>query len=261
MFPLVSAATIVPVLFIAFFALDSYALLLVGGFFLGIGGTAFAVGRAVRQRLVPAGAPRARDRHLRRRHGRHRDQRAHHREARTPTLGDKAPFLITAVVLAVYAVVAWLVLRDAPGRAVPDDLACHPALGQRSAADHLAGLHPLRRRVRRVRRVLGLPAGLPQDRLRPDPGRRREPDGRLRRGRRDHAARRRLAVRPVRPDPGAGRRLRRRRGRCRGLPPARRRSTRIGTVAFLAMAAALGRGSGATFALVAQVTDPAGSAA
>ena len=44
MFPLVSGATIVPVLFIAFFALDSYALLLVGGFFLGIGGTAFAVG-------------------------------------------------------------------------------------------------------------------------------------------------------------------------------------------------------------------------
>ncbi len=31
----------------------------------------------------------------------------------------------------------------------------------------------------------------------------------------------------------------------------------VGTVAFLAMAAALGSGSGATFALVAQVTDPA----
>ena len=44
MFPIVSAATIVPILFIAFFALDSYALLLVGGFFLGIAGTAFAVG-------------------------------------------------------------------------------------------------------------------------------------------------------------------------------------------------------------------------
>ena len=44
MFPLVSAATILPILFIAFFALDSYALLLVGGFFLGIAGTAFAVG-------------------------------------------------------------------------------------------------------------------------------------------------------------------------------------------------------------------------
>jgi NNP family nitrate/nitrite transporter-like MFS transporter len=44
MFPLVSAATIVPVLFLAFFALDSYTAILVGGFFLGIGGTAFAVG-------------------------------------------------------------------------------------------------------------------------------------------------------------------------------------------------------------------------
>ncbi len=31
----------------------------------------------------------------------------------------------------------------------------------------------------------------------------------------------------------------------------------IGTVAFLVMAAALGAGSGATFALIAQVTDPA----
>ena len=44
MFPIVSAVTIIPILFIAFFALDSYALLLVGGFFLGIAGTAFAVG-------------------------------------------------------------------------------------------------------------------------------------------------------------------------------------------------------------------------
>ncbi|MGZ4531786.1 MAG: MFS transporter [Mycobacteriaceae bacterium] len=41
---LVSAATIVPILFLAFFALGSYSLLLVGGFFLGIAGTAFAVG-------------------------------------------------------------------------------------------------------------------------------------------------------------------------------------------------------------------------
>jgi NNP family nitrate/nitrite transporter-like MFS transporter len=44
MFPIVSAATIVPVLFLAFFALDSYSLMLFGGFFLGIAGTAFAVG-------------------------------------------------------------------------------------------------------------------------------------------------------------------------------------------------------------------------
>src|SRR6478736_5606220 len=44
MFPIVSGVTIVPILFIAFVALDSYNLLLVGGFFLGIAGTAFAVG-------------------------------------------------------------------------------------------------------------------------------------------------------------------------------------------------------------------------
>ena len=34
-------------------------------------------------------------------------------------VGEKAPFVITAVVLAVYAVVSWLLLRDAPGRTPP----------------------------------------------------------------------------------------------------------------------------------------------
>ena len=34
-------------------------------------------------------------------------------------VGSRAPFLITAAVLAAYAVVAWLVLRDAPGRTAP----------------------------------------------------------------------------------------------------------------------------------------------
>ena len=38
-------------------------------------------------------------------------------------------------------------------------------------------------------------------------------------------------------------------------------AARLGTVAFLAMAAALGAGSGATFALIAQVHRPPGSAA
>src|SRR6266508_2746049 len=44
MFPLITGITIIPVLFLAFVALDSYALILVGGFFLGIAGTSFAVG-------------------------------------------------------------------------------------------------------------------------------------------------------------------------------------------------------------------------
>ena len=44
MFPLVSLATVVPVLCLGLFAQSSYTMILVFGFFLGIGGTAFAVG-------------------------------------------------------------------------------------------------------------------------------------------------------------------------------------------------------------------------
>ena len=44
MFPLVSLTTIVPVLYLGLSGHTSLAGLLVGGFFLGIGGTAFAVG-------------------------------------------------------------------------------------------------------------------------------------------------------------------------------------------------------------------------
>jgi NNP family nitrate/nitrite transporter-like MFS transporter len=114
MFPLVSAPTIVPILFIGFFALSSYALILVGGFFLGIAGTAFAVGvpfvhawfpperRGCAVGVFGAGMGGTAISAL-----------------TTVTLytdvGTEAPFLITAGVLAVYAVVSWLVLRDAPG--------------------------------------------------------------------------------------------------------------------------------------------------
>ena len=44
MFPAVSAVTILPVLFLGLAGQRSLTALLVGGFFLGIGGTAFAVG-------------------------------------------------------------------------------------------------------------------------------------------------------------------------------------------------------------------------
>ena len=43
MFPAVSLVTIIPTLFVGFVA-NSFVLLIIGGFFLGIGGTAFAVG-------------------------------------------------------------------------------------------------------------------------------------------------------------------------------------------------------------------------
>lgn len=118
MFPLVSVATIVPILFLAFFALNSYVLILVGGFFLGIGGTAFAVGvpfvnswfpperRGLAIGIFGAGMGGTAISALT-------------TVKLYSNVGEKAPFLITATVLAVYAVVSWLLLRDAPGRTAP----------------------------------------------------------------------------------------------------------------------------------------------
>ena len=211
MFPIVSAATIVPVLFLAFFALDSYSLMLFGGFFLGIAGTAFAVGvpfvnawfppekRGLAVGIFGAGmggtaisalttVPLSED------------------------LGRTAPFLITAAVLAVYAVVAWLLMRDAPGRVAPTTSLTHPPRGQRASADHVAGVPALRGRLRWLCRVLGLPADLPEDRPRPRAGGRSQPDGRFRRGGSRHATGRRVAVGPAGVDPRAVRVVRRRDG-------------------------------------------------
>ena len=114
MFPLVSALTILPVLFVGLVA-DSFVALLVGGFFLGLGGTAFAVGVPFVNAWYPPerrgtaigifgvgmggtaisafSTVRIRD-----------------------AWGDAAPFLLVAAVLAVFAVVAWALLRVAPGR-------------------------------------------------------------------------------------------------------------------------------------------------
>src|SRR5699024_3207099 len=44
MFPLVSLLTVIPVLFLGFVGQYSYSTLLLGGFFLGIAGTTFAIG-------------------------------------------------------------------------------------------------------------------------------------------------------------------------------------------------------------------------
>ena len=117
MFPVISAVSILPILFIAFAALSSYALLLVGGFFLGIAGTAFAVGVP----FVNAWFPPERRGLAIGVFGAGMGGTAI--SALTTVriymgLAAKAPFLITAAVLAGYAVVSWLLLRDAPGRQV-----------------------------------------------------------------------------------------------------------------------------------------------
>src|SRR5215203_2703860 len=120
MFPLVSAATILPVLFLGVAGQDSLGALLVGGFFLGIGGTAFAVGvpfvngwfppqrRGLALGVFGAGMGGTAISAL--------------TTVRLVDAGSSGtPFLLTAAVLAAYALVAWWLLRDAPGRTVPGD--------------------------------------------------------------------------------------------------------------------------------------------
>ncbi|GAA3494671.1 NarK/NasA family nitrate transporter [Streptomyces prasinosporus] len=252
MFPIVSAATIVPVLYLGLAGHDSLAALLVGGFFLGIGGTAFAVGVP----LVNAWFPPERRGLAIGVFGAGMGGTAIS-ALTTVKLVDASsmatPFLITAAVLAAYAVVAALLLRDAPGRTVPTEplirrLAATARLGitwqasalyavafggyvafsvylptylrtgygltQADAANRMAGFVLLAVAMRPV-------GGWLSDRLGPV---------RVLAGS--------LAVVVA----GAV---------VQSFTPA---LAPMGTVAFLAMAAALGAGSGATFALVALLT-------
>jgi NNP family nitrate/nitrite transporter-like MFS transporter len=120
MFPAISLITIVPVLFLGLTGHGSLAALLIGGFFLGLGGTAFAVGvpfvnawfpperRGLAIGIFGAGMGGTAISAL--------------TTVRLVDSGGVAtPFIVTAVVLAVYAVVAALLLRDAPGRTVPTE--------------------------------------------------------------------------------------------------------------------------------------------
>ncbi|MFC8922435.1 nitrate/nitrite transporter [Cellulosimicrobium sp. NPDC057127] len=111
MFPLVSALTVLPVLFVGLVA-DSFVALLAGGFLLGLGGTSFAVGVP----FVNAWYPPERRGTAIGIFGIGMGGTAISafttvaiRDAR----GDAAPFLLVAAILAVFAVVSRLVLRDA----------------------------------------------------------------------------------------------------------------------------------------------------
>jgi MFS transporter, NNP family, nitrate/nitrite transporter len=255
MFPLVSLATVVPVLALGVFAQSSYAAILAFGFFLGIGGTAFAVGvpfvnawfpperRGLAVGIFGAGMGGTAISAL-------TTVRLYN------GLGSAAPFLITAVVLVAYAVLAWFFLEDAPGRVVPTtSLASRIAANSRlritwqacilyavgfggyvafsvylpaylktdyaltpaDAANRMAGFVV----VAVLMRPIG---GWLSDRFGPVPV--------LTGG---------FAVVAV----GAG------------VAATHPLLEHVGTAAFLAMAAALGAASGATFALIARVTDPA----
>jgi NNP family nitrate/nitrite transporter-like MFS transporter len=133
MFPVVCFATIVPVLFLGLIGYQSLTALLIGGFFLGIAGTSFAVGVPFVNAWFPA------------------ERRgmaigvfgmgmggtaisALTTVKLTAHWGIHAPFLVVAGVLAVYGAAAALVLRDAPGRAVPSQ----PALTRLAATLRLS---------------------------------------------------------------------------------------------------------------------------
>ncbi|KOT90271.1 MFS transporter [Streptomyces sp. NRRL F-5755] len=249
MFPLVSAATIVPVLYLGLAGHSSLIALLIGGFFLGIGGTAFAVGVPFVNRWFP---PERRGMAI----GVFGVGMGGTAISALTTVklvdahGMANPFLITAAALAGYAVLAAVLLRDAPGRTVPTEplgrrladtarlsvtwqasalyavafggyvafsvylptyLKTGYGLGQADAANRMAGFVLLAVAMRPV-------GGWLSDRM----GSVRVLAGSL-------------AVVVV----GAAVQA--------ATPPL----APVGTIAFLAMAAALGAGSGATFALVA----------
>jgi MFS transporter, NNP family, nitrate/nitrite transporter len=120
MFPTVSLATIVPVLFLGLVGHSSYAALLVGGFFLGIAGTAFAVGVP----FVSAWFPPARRGLAVGVFGAGMGGTAISALTTVKLFkahGLAAPFVLTAVALAAYGILAALVLRDAPGRTAPTE--------------------------------------------------------------------------------------------------------------------------------------------
>jgi len=262
MFPIVSGVSIVPVLFLAFFALDSYVLVLIGGFFLGIAGTAFAVGVP----FVNAWFPPEKRGLAVGIFGAGMGGTAISALTTVPLwedLGRTAPFLITAGVLAVYAVVAWVVMRDAPGRVAPStSLAARvsanarlPITWQASVLYAVAfggyvafsvflptylktahGLEPADAANRMagfvvVAVVMRPVGGWLSDRLGSIPV--------LAAGFAVVAVCAAIAA----PNPP--------------VTAADGSYLTLGTVTFLVMAAALGSGSGATFALIAQATEPA----
>lgn len=113
MLPTVSFVTIVPVLFLGLAGHSSYAALLVGGFFLGVAGTAFAVGVPFVNGWFP---PHRRGMAV----GVFGAGMGGTAVSALTTVklagahGMSAPFLLTAGALAVYGIVAAAILRDAP---------------------------------------------------------------------------------------------------------------------------------------------------
>ncbi|WP_245159013.1 MFS transporter [Blastococcus sp. TF02A_35] len=115
MFPLISAMTILPVLFIGYVGNDSYPMMLLGGFVLGLGGTTFAIGVPLVNSWFP---PAKRGTAL----GIFGAGMGGTAISAFTTVGLKDsfglafPFTLVAILLALYGVASYALLRDAPGR-------------------------------------------------------------------------------------------------------------------------------------------------
>lgn len=113
MFPLVSLLTVIPVLFLGFVGQYTYSTLLLGGFFLGIAGTTFAIGVPYVNSWFPP-AKRGMATGL---YGVGMGGTAISAFTTVPlvnSVGNAAPFVLTALALVLYAVVAWLFMHNAP---------------------------------------------------------------------------------------------------------------------------------------------------
>ncbi len=120
MFPAVSLITVLPVLFLGLVGHSALAALLIGGFFLGIGGTVFAVGVP----FVSAWFPPEKQGLAIGVYGMGMGGTAISAltTVRLVDAGNTAtPFLLCAVALVIYATAAWYLLRDAPGRTPPTE--------------------------------------------------------------------------------------------------------------------------------------------
>ena len=120
MFPVVAFASILPVLFLGLAGYRSLTMLLIGAFFLGLAGTSFAVGVP----FVNAWFPPERRGMAIGIFGMGMGGTAISALTTVKLVthwGIHAPFLIVASVLAVYGVIAAVVVRDAPGRPVPSE--------------------------------------------------------------------------------------------------------------------------------------------
>jgi NNP family nitrate/nitrite transporter-like MFS transporter len=116
MFPLLSLLTIIPVLTLT--VVDSYPALIITGFFLGLGGTTFAIGVP----HISAWYPPARKGFALGVFGVGMGGTAISNFTTVrlaDAYGQNTPFLLVAGILAGYAILAFVLLRDAPGRTPP----------------------------------------------------------------------------------------------------------------------------------------------